>query len=127
MAVATPVRTPRGRHHLTFGVLTAGVTAYALLQSLVVPVLPTIQNALHTNQTTVTWVLTAYLLSASIFPPIMGRICGVGGKKGRFVVTRGALAVGSLLAALATSISVMIVARVIQGVGGGVLPLAFGI
>jgi MFS family permease len=38
-----------------------------------------------------------------------------------------ALAVGSLLAALATSIGLMIVARVLQGVGGGMVPVAFGI
>ncbi len=117
----------RAHHRVTFAVLTAGVAAYALLQSLVTPVLPTIQHALHTSQTTVTWVLTAYLLSASIFTPIMGRIGDMVGKKRVFVIALAALAVGSLLAALATSIGVMIVARAIQGIGGGVLPLAFGI
>jgi EmrB/QacA subfamily drug resistance transporter len=117
----------RPHHQVTFAVLAAGVAAYALLQSLVVPVLTTIQAELHTTQSTVTWVLTAYLLSASIFTPIMGRIGDMRGKKRIFVVTLIALAAGSLLAAVAPNIGVMIVARVIQGVGGGVLPLAFGI
>jgi EmrB/QacA subfamily drug resistance transporter len=93
----------------------------------VTPVLSTIEAELHTTQATVTWVLTAYLLSASIFTPILGRIGDMVGKERMFVATLVALALGSLLAALATSISVMILARVIQGVGGGVLPLAFGI
>ena len=75
----------------------------------------------------VTWVLTAYLLSASVFTPIMGRLGDMFGKKRLLVVALVALALGSLLAALAGSIMVMIVARVIQGIGGGVLPLAFGI
>ncbi|MHA6758533.1 MFS transporter [Streptacidiphilus sp. PAMC 29251] len=119
--------TRRTHHQVTFAVLAAGVAAYALLQSLVTPVLPTIQASLHTTQNTVTWVLTAYLLSASIFTPIMGRIGDMIGKERVFVATLIALAVGSLLAALATNVTVMIVARVIQGVGGGVLPLAFGI
>jgi predicted MFS family arabinose efflux permease len=48
----------------TFTVLMTSVMAYSLLQSLVFPVLPTIQASLHTSQNTVTWVLTAYLLSA---------------------------------------------------------------
>ncbi|MFC1401565.1 MULTISPECIES: MFS transporter [Streptacidiphilus] len=117
----------RTHHQVTFAVLAAGVAAYALLQSLVTPVLPTIQANLHTTQSTVTWVLTAYLLSASIFTPIMGRIGDMIGKERVFVATLIALAAGSLLAALAGSVTVMIVARVIQGVGGGVLPLAFGI
>jgi EmrB/QacA subfamily drug resistance transporter len=119
--------TRRTPHQVTFAVLAAGVSAYALLQSLVTPVLPTIQESLHTNQNTVTWVLTAYLLSASIFTPIMGRIGDMIGKERVFVATMSALAAGSLLAALATNVQVMIIARVIQGIGGGVLPLAFGI
>ena len=119
--------TRRTHHQVTFAVLAAGVAAYALLQSLVTPVLPTIQAELHTTQNTVTWVLTAYLLSASIFTPIMGRIGDMIGKERVFVATLVALAVGSLLAAVAPSIAVMIVARVIQGIGGGMIPVAFGI
>ncbi|MGZ4644923.1 MAG: MFS transporter [Blastococcus sp.] len=120
-----PVR--RAPRQATFLVLAAGVMAFALLQSLVIPVLPTIQAALHTTQADVTWVLTAYLLSASISTPIVGRLGDMTGKKRMFVVALSALALGCLLAAVAASLPVMIVARVIQGVGGGVMPLAFGI
>lgn len=119
---------PRRAHHqVTFAVLTVGVAAFALLQSLVMPVLPTVEVQLGTNQTNVTWVLTAYLLSASIFTPIMGRLGDMHGKKRVFVIALAALAAGSLLAGLAASLPVMIIARVVQGIGGGVLPLAFGI
>lgn len=117
----------RAHHQVTFVVLALGVFAYSLLQSFVTPVLPTIQHALHTSQTNVTWVLTAYLLSASIFTPILGRLGDMTGKKRMFVVALLALAIGSLLAAVAPSLGVMIIARAIQGIGGGVLPLAFGI
>jgi len=111
----------------TFAVLATAVAAYALLQSLVIPVLPTIQVGLHTSQNTVTWVLTSYLLSASIFTPIMGRLGDMWGKERLLVAALAALAVGSLLSALAGTIGIMVLGRVIQGVGGGVLPLAFGI
>lgn len=117
----------RPHYQVTFAVVLVGVAAYALLQSLVLPVLPTIQHSLHTSQDAVTWVLTAYLLSASMFTPILGRIGDMVGKERMFVVALAALGIGSLLAALAPSIGLMIVARAIQGVGGGVLPLAFGI
>jgi EmrB/QacA subfamily drug resistance transporter len=122
-----PRRTERAHHQVTFAVLAMGIGAYALLQSLVIPVLTTVQHDLHTSQDTVTWVLTAYLLSASIFTPVLGRIGDMMGKKRVFVITLVALAVGSLLAALTSSIGIMIVARVIQGVGGGMVPVAFGI
>src|ERR1700728_3932149 len=117
----------RTHYQVTFGVLTLGIAAFALLQSLVIPVLTTVQHELHTSQDTVTWVLTAYLLSASIMTPILGRIGDMTGKKRVFVAALGALAAGSLLAAVAPSIGVMIVARVIQGAGGGMVPVAFGI
>lgn len=123
----TSTEAPRTHYQATFAVLATAVAAYALLQSLVIPVLPTIQEGLHTTQSTVTWVLTAYLLSASIFTPIIGRLGDMYGKERMFVVAVSALAVGTLISALSSSISVMIVGRVIQGIGGGVLPLAFGV
>jgi len=117
----------RAHHQLTFAVLATGVVAFGLLQSLVTPVLPTLQEALGASQSDVTWVLTAYLLSASVFTPVLGRLGDMTGKKRMFVVALTGLALGCLLAALATNLTVMIIARVIQGVGGGMLPLAFGI
>src|SRR3954452_14903979 len=117
----------RADYRVTFVVLCLGVASFSLLQSMVNPVLPTIEGALHTDQATVTWVLTAYLLSASVCTPIIGRIGDKVGKERMLVVALGALAAGSLLAAVAPSIGVLIAARAIQGVGGGVLPLTFGI
>jgi MFS family permease len=126
--MSVPVARPRQTtHHATFVVLTVAVASFALLQSLVVPMLGKLQVELHTTQTTVTWVLTAYLLSASVCTPLLGRIGDVVGKKRMLVLTLAALAVGSLLAGLAQDVTWLIVARVVQGVGGGVLPLSFGI
>lgn len=122
-----PTETTRQNHQLTFAVLVVAVAAYALLQSLVAPVLPLLQHDLHTSQNTVTWVMTAYLLSASVFTPILGRVGDMVGKERMLVLTLVFLTLGSLVAALAPNIGVMIIARVIQGIGGAVLPLSFGI
>ncbi|NMO51837.1 MFS transporter [Actinoplanes sp. TBRC 11911] len=95
--------------------------------SLVTPVLPTIQHDLHTSATTVTWVLTAWLLSSSVATPIMGRIGDEIGKDRMLLIALAAIAGGCLLAALAPSVAILIVARVLQGFGGAVFPIAFGI
>ncbi len=116
-----------GNTSATFAVLALAVCSFVLLQSLTVPVLTTIQTELETDQRTVTWVLTAYLLSAAICTPLLGRAGDVVGKTRMLVLCLVVLSVGSLMAALAPSIGWMIVARVIQGVGGGILPLSFGI
>ncbi len=107
--------------------LAVAVTSFSLLQSLIVPVLSTIQADFETSQTTVTWVLTAYLLSASVATPLLGRVGDVVGKGRVLVFALVILSIGSLAAALAPSIGWLIAARVFQGAGGGVLPLSFGI
>jgi len=118
---------PRPHYQVTFGILAVSIGAFALLQSLVIPVLSTIQAELHTSQSAVTWVLTAYLLSASVMTSILGRVGDIYGKKWVFVAALVALAAGSVLAAVSPNLAVLIVARVIQGAGGGTLPLGFGI
>jgi EmrB/QacA subfamily drug resistance transporter len=117
----------RANHRATFGVLAIAALAFSLLQSMLSPVLPLLQADLHTSQNAVTWVLTAYLLSASVCTPILGRVGDMYGKRRTLVVVLVLLAAGSALAAVASSIGVMIVARAVQGVGGGVIPLSFGI
>jgi MFS family permease len=123
-------RDRRGRAaalQVTFTLLAVGAVAYALLQSLVAPALLTIQEDLHTTTAGAAWILTAYLLSASVFTPIAGRLGEMYGKKRTMVVVLVVLGLGTLFAALATSIGVMIAARVIQGAGGAVFPLSFAI
>lgn len=112
---------------VTFGVLATGVAAYSLLQSTSVPTLPDIQAEYGASQATASWILTAFLISASISTPILGRMGNVYGKKWMFVFVVALLGVGSLVAALAPTIEVVIVARAIQGLGAGTVPLALGI
>jgi EmrB/QacA subfamily drug resistance transporter len=117
----------RSSTRVTFAVLAAAAAAFSVLQSLVNPVLPTIQRELHTTPGTVTWVLTAYLLSASVATPLLGRVGDMAGKARTLLLALGALGLGSLIAALAPSVGVLIGARVLQGLGGAIFPLAFGI
>ncbi|MFJ7078940.1 MFS transporter [Streptomyces sp. NPDC098781] len=110
-----------------FLVLAVGALSFAMIQSLITPVLPTIRTELDTSQSTVTWVMTANLLSAAIFTPILGRVGDAVGKKRTLIAALITLAAGSLLAALAPTIGVLIVARAIQGAAGAVFPLTYGI
>jgi EmrB/QacA subfamily drug resistance transporter len=111
----------------TVGVLALGAIAYAQLQSLVVPALPTLQRDLHTSRSGVAWVFTAYLLAASVVTPVAGRLGDMFGRKRVLVVALLGLLSGTLLAALVSSLPLMIVARSIQGLGGTIFPLAFGV
>src|SRR3954452_3221358 len=108
-------------------VLVLAAISFALAQTLVVPALPALARSLDATPSAASWVLTGFLLSASVATPIMGKLGDLYGK-GRvltgIMVTFG---IGSIVCALAGSIEVVIAGRVIQGVGGGVFPLSFGI
>jgi EmrB/QacA subfamily drug resistance transporter len=121
--------TPSERTHptLILAVLSLGGVAYAMLSSSVVPALPTMQHALHASETEITWLLTAYLLSASVGTAIIGRLGDMYGKERLLLWTLVVLAAGTLLAAVSSSLAVIILARFIQGASGGIFPLAFGI
>jgi MFS family permease len=119
---------PAHQHYgITLAALALAGLAFALLQSLVAPALPEIQQSLHASESDVTWVLTAYLLSASVATPLLGRLGDIHGKERVLVGVLVALAVGTVISALATSLPLLVAGRVVQGAGGGVFPLAFGI
>jgi EmrB/QacA subfamily drug resistance transporter len=122
------VSAPKRQHYgVTFAVLALGGASYALLQSAVAPALPAIQEDLHASATATAWLLTGYLLSASVLTPIIGRLGDMFGKERTLVASLAILCFGVLLAALAKSIGLLIFARVVQGSGGAIFPLAFGI
>ena len=125
---ARPVRT--GRHANTTVVVLfmslAGL-AFSVLQSLVAPALPLLAHDLNTTAGGVSWVVSGYLLSASVLTPILGRLGDMVGKRRTLLVVLAVLALGTLVAAVAPNIGVLIVARVLQGAGGAILPLSIGI
>lgn len=112
------------------GVLIAlGVTigSFTTLQSLLVPVLPLMQEDLNTTTTGITWALTAWLIAAAVSTPLLGRVGDLVGKRRVLLISIGAVAVGSVIAALAPNLGVLILARVIQGLGGAIFPLSYGL
>jgi MFS family permease len=111
----------------TYLVLASGIAVFALVQGLTVPILPALETTLHTSQSDATWILTAYLLSAAVCAPLLGRLGEVVGNRQALIVTLAAGAIGSMLGALAPNLMTMVVGRCIQGVGVGVLPIGFAV
>jgi len=117
----------RTRFQVTFVLLAFSGVSYALVQSLVAPALPDIQESLGTSVNSVSWVLTAFLLSASIATPVLGRLGDIHGKEKLLVISLAIFCVGLGISALAGSLALMLVGRIAQGSAGGIFPLAFGI
>lgn len=104
----------------------AGIS-YAILSSVPVPALPQIRSELGASQTGAGWILTSYLLASAVATALVGRLGDIYGKRRMLLIVMALLVAGALLGALARSLEVLIVARVIQGAGSAIFPLAFGI
>jgi len=102
-------------------------TAVASLQSLIIPVLSTIGADLGADAVGQTWMLTAWLISAAVATPLLGRAGDLVGRRRMYLLALGAVAIGSLLSAFAPNLTVMLFARVLQGLGAAVFPLGFGL
>jgi len=108
-----------------FAVLLAAGTCFATAQTLVVPALPEITEKFDTSAVAASWLVTGFLLSAAIATPIAGKLGDVYGKGRVLIWVLLIFAAGSVICALAEGIGPMIGGRVLQGVSGGVYPLAY--
>lgn len=104
----------------------AGI-AYAILQAAVAPALPELQKELDVSLSGAGWVLTAILLSSSVVTPVIGRLGDIYGRREMLVAVLLVFALGTVICAISSSLPLMLSGRVLQGVGGGIFPLAFGI
>jgi EmrB/QacA subfamily drug resistance transporter len=117
----------RQHYNVTLGILTLATSAFALMQTMVVPALPTLQHDLHTTTTWTTWVLTVFLLVASVATPIMGKLGDQYGKERLLTISLLIFLAGCIVAAAAWNIASLIAARAVQGAGAAVFPLSFAI
>ena len=101
----------------------------AVLDNTIVSVaLPQMQQAFHTDFSTITWVATGYFLAQAAVVPITGYLSDRIGAKLVFLMALGLFTVGSGLCAFAPNQMYLIIFRVIQGIGGGALfPIAFAL
>ena len=102
---------------IIFGVIVAMVLA-ALDQTIVVTALPTIGRSLG-NPEYLPWVVTAYLLFSTAVTPLYGKVSDIVGRRKTLLFAIAVFIVGSVGCALSPNLWVLIVARALQGLGGG--------
>lgn len=107
----------------TLLVLVLSVVGFAVQQTAVVPAIEDIQKDLHASGEWSAWLVTVYLVVATVSTLAMGRLADLHGRRRMLLVGLLVFAIGSVGAALAPGIVVLIVCRALQGVGGAVYPL----
>jgi MFS family permease len=96
-------------------------------ETMLLPAIPDIIRDFHINYSTSSWILTAYLISGAVMTPIAGKLSDIYGKKKILLIIMIIYTIGVTLGGLSFSISFLFIARIIQGVGLSMFPIAFGI
>ncbi|WP_367948377.1 MFS transporter [Rathayibacter sp. VKM Ac-2835] len=116
--------TPVGR---TVAVLAFAGLSASFMQTLVVPLQARLPALLGASSDDTPWVITVTLVAATVVTPIAGRLGDMFGKRRVAVALLIVQAVGAVLAGLAEDLPLMLVARALQGVAAGVVPLGISI
>src|SRR3954469_8582793 len=115
------------RQLLTFSGLLMAMLLASLDQTIVSTALPTIVRDLG-GLDQLSWVVTAYLLTATVSTPVWGRVSDLYGRKTLFQASIVVFLAGSALSGLSQSIGELIGFRALQGLGaGGLMTLAMAI
>src|SRR5437667_12820915 len=105
--------------------ITASVMLVTVMQVLDVTVtnvaLPHMQGSLSAGVDEVSWVLTSYLAANAVILPATGWLAGVLGRKRFFLFSTIAFTGASVLCGLAPNLTMLLIARTLQGIGGGPL------
>jgi len=96
-------------------------------QTITLPLMPILPDELGTSTASVSWVATAVVLSGAIANPVFGRLGDMYGKRRMMIVALWIALAGALICAVAPTLLVLVLGRVLQGVGLAVLALGMGI
>ncbi|MBA2520151.1 MAG: MFS transporter [Chloroflexia bacterium] len=107
---------------LLLTVLIAAILNSVLTASMLNVVLPVIRVDFGASPAAVGWVITGFALAYAIGIPLYGRLSDVFGVRRLFALGLLGFAVGGLICALAPSLPVLVAGRVVQGIGGAVVP-----
>src|SRR5471032_2616878 len=95
----------------------------ALDQTIIATALPTIGRQFQ-DVSNLSWVITAYLLASTAVAPVFGTLSDIYGRRAMIIAALSLFIAGSVLCALAPNMTVLILARGLQGLGGGgILPI----
>jgi EmrB/QacA subfamily drug resistance transporter len=90
----------------------------ALDQTIVATALPTIGRHFGDLET-LSWVVTAYLLTGTAVTPLYGKLSDIYGRRAMMLIAVSVFVVGSIACAMAPSMTALVFARAVQGLGGG--------
>jgi MFS family permease len=112
---------------ITLAILSSlGIIAMSA-ETMVLPAIPDIIDELAISYENSSWILAALLVMGAVMTPIAGKLSDIYGKKRILLIILGVYIMGLLLGSLAFNFLTLVTARIIQGIGISMFPIAFSI
>ncbi|POA00657.1 MFS transporter [Staphylococcus massiliensis CCUG 55927] len=109
------------QRNLIVGVMLLSAFVAILNQTLLNTALPAIMKGLHVDENTSQWLVTGFMLVNGIMVPLTAYLMDKVKSKTLYLLSMGAFLLGSVIAAFAPNFLILMIARVIQAMGAGVL------
>ncbi|HKG41164.1 MAG TPA: MFS transporter [Nitrososphaeraceae archaeon] len=101
------------------------ITMYG--ETMLLPAIPDIITEFNISYNTASWILTAYLIAGAVMTPIAGKLSDIYGRKKMVLIIMIIYIIGISLGGLSSNITILIISRVIQGIGISMFPISFSI
>jgi MFS family permease len=108
-------------------ILSCIATMVMYAETMLIPAIPDLITDFNVSYSMSSWILTSYLIAGAVMTPIAGKLSDIYGKKKILLTIMVIYAIGVSMAGFASNIYFMIFARVIQGIGMSMFPIAFSI
>src|SRR5918995_3272743 len=112
---------------LTLAILSSTLLTVFFSETMLLPALPEIIEDFNITYGTAAWIFSAYLIVAAVMTPVAGRLSDLYGKKKILLVLLSVYIIGLVAGGFADNISVLLVTRIVQGVGLAAVPAAFSL
>ena len=107
-------------------ILSCIATMVMYAETMLIPAIPDLIKDFHVSYSMSSWILTSYLIAGAVMTPIAGKLSDIYGRKKILLIIMVIYAIGVSMAGFASDIYSMIFARIIQGIGMSMFPIAFG-
>lgn len=112
---------------ITLAILGSSILITMYGETMLLPAIPDIITEFNISYNTASWILTAYLIAGAVMTPIAGKLSDIYGRKKIVLIIMIIYIIGISLGGLSSNITILIISRVIQGIGISMFPIAFGI
>ncbi|AKA49123.1 multidrug transporter [uncultured archaeon] len=123
------MKSPKVENHegITIGILAFMGILITYVETMITPALPVFVNVFNTNYDTLSWVLTAYIITGTTAAALFGKLADIVGKKKIFLSLAIVYALAVSFGGFVNTIGELIAVRAVQGLGFGMFPIAFAV